>query len=482
MTIDTKIINFLSNIKPNIILNINYFENNSIRNIVKVLSLNLESLEDGNINLRYIDVYGNKNNYNINETNIDKIEFIDDENWYGRDFLFSDFMRSLEKVSDNQKNENKHPYACCDSDEHDVKIISAHGCIFNPFVLPQGVKLITMGYLGCLLYDTYNNLISRKISEFYENGNTIFANNDNNPDIINKETKSFLDNVFKKTNVSYFYSPYAFKLNLQGELVNNYILHFGDKCNTKPNYDNPSMFCNIICINKSDGKYKNECVNHVKFLKNETKEISLSDLIKINGKGTYIVSACRGFCSGFSESNKLSKTISSKKKRYAIIKDKELEEFFNNSDKDTLQLYFNLINKSGNHYNNIQKIIDYLNDGDNDYLKLILEKELENILLGNDKYFSESIRDHSYNIFKNAIINGNVEMIKLLLNYDNDRFIDKNEFLELTKKYIKYYSINKKHEKTEALNEIYKLIENKKFPTFKFKIMYEPSAPPLDDI
>ena len=411
--------------KQNIILNLNYFENNSIRNIVKVLSKEY-NYKNNSIDIEYIDVYGNKNNYNINETNIDKIEFIDDENWYGRDFLFSDFMTSLEKVSDNQKNENKHPYVCCDSNEHDVKLITAHGCIFDPFVLPKGVKLITLGYLGCSIYDTHNLLKTRKISELYQRGHTIFENNDNNPDIMTKEAQLLLKDL-KIFELHKYYAPIGFKLNLEGEEVNNYKLFFGDSCKTESYPDDPSMFCNIICINKSDGIYRNKCVDYVRFLKNNEKEISLSDLIKINGKGTYIVSACRNFCQGYTK-QELSKTISAEQKRHTQFVDwnietrfltNDLKYFLDTASENDKQLYFKLVQVPKDnlqYYHNIKDINNYIKSGSNEELKLIFKKLLHKILT--DEEYKNQLNINNINInhvLFYAIWNNNIEIVKLLL-------------------------------------------------------------------
>ena len=205
---------------------------------------------------------------------------------------------------------------CAEPDPNNVFLLKAHGAILpGQFVLPDNVKLITMSDLGrSLRIQTDSHLGTRgpgsgstirvceAIALIYEYGNSLFKNNDQNPNaiteiadsLINKDTKDDTD-----ARPGRLGATQRLKLNLPGDLVNNQLLSFIEGCDTTGGGTYPD-FCGITVIKPSepDGHrlLTRNCLRHsiyVNFDNRGIGHVTLEDIIKINGPGTYISCSCR---------------------------------------------------------------------------------------------------------------------------------------------------------------------------------------------
>lgn len=194
---------------------------------------------------------------------------------------------------------------CAEPDSNNIFLLKAHGAILpGQFFLPDNVKLITMADLGRALRIQNSpsapsfHRACEAIVSIYSNGNSLFKNNDQNPNAITE----IADNLINKDarDDTELYRPGAtqrLKLNLPGDLVNNQLLSFIEGCDDMPLYPD---FCGITVIKPSepDGHrvLTTNCLRHSRYVNFDNRDIgyvTLEDIIKINGPGTYISCACR---------------------------------------------------------------------------------------------------------------------------------------------------------------------------------------------
>jgi len=215
---------------------------------------------------------------------------------------------------------------CADHHPHNVFLIKGHGGIIpGSFILPDKVKLITMADIGEGLMDNIASSTCNHIEGIYnQHKSTLFNDNDMDKTQI---TESQRDMIYLARSgqlvppgvVGLVRKPIKlrFKLNIPGDEVNNQIITFIQGCN-EPGY------CGITVIKPSAPEGHrllaqdcNKHTEHVNFDNTGIGNITLEDIIKINGPGTYISCTCRSFFyEGRVEDEKLSYALSAKTERF----------------------------------------------------------------------------------------------------------------------------------------------------------------------
>ena len=172
--------------------------------------------------------------------------------------------KSKKKSNKKKYKKQKGGAPCCPGD---TKIVKAHGTLFKQFILPVGSSFITLTNTGdpCPYYSRLDDEIMR----FFKNGHKLFLPNST---IKTKEGENFQDylNMFKPI--------FNFKNHIgDGKtLFNDMLLNFEEDCTDDS--------CTISCVN---GPIKCKPVT------NESGMILLSQLIKQQGNGKYVIIACR---------------------------------------------------------------------------------------------------------------------------------------------------------------------------------------------
>jgi hypothetical protein len=209
-------------------------------------------------------------------------------------------LESLDYIEGN-------PYRCCTSEPNSVKIIRAHGAVYaGSFVLPEGVTLILLNLIGYEWREKDYEAMSfceHIKNNIYLKGLYLFKDNDKSKSI--SPTGHSAMELIGSHGIQI--SP---KIKFAGENVNNQYLTFSQIGKTREG--------GISCINADKTEYEADCKNHTSHLKvgfikeDDMKRGTLKDMIYINGKGTYIICACRVFSSSMTpEETEMSRTISS---------------------------------------------------------------------------------------------------------------------------------------------------------------------------
>ena len=214
---------------------------------------------------------------------------------------------------------------CAEHDPDNVFLIKGHGGIIpGSFILPDDVKLITMIDLGEKLDDNIASNTCNHIQGIYNQHNsTLFPDNDMDKTQITERQRDMIDLARKgelvppHVGLGRYPIKLRFKLNTPGDEVNNQIISFKQGC------DIPG-FCGITVIKPSATANRrllavdcNKHTEHVNFDNTGIGNITLEDIIKINGPGTYISCTCRSFYyKGKVEEEELSRNLSAKTERF----------------------------------------------------------------------------------------------------------------------------------------------------------------------
>jgi hypothetical protein len=189
---------------------------------------------------------------------------------------------------------------CCNSG--DTRIIQCHGKE-NPgtFVLPKDVRIITGTPSGMKVY--FQPILSDLIAKIYQEGGSLFGNNDWDPCEITHEAVAFLeaDSILVDDSTHKFEPEdrpplgwehgISFKLNLPGDRFQDIDLFFGDWGDTPIKND---INRGIYCVKRAPPSepallYDRLC----KPLETRKTPINLKTLIERGGPGLYIVLTCR---------------------------------------------------------------------------------------------------------------------------------------------------------------------------------------------
>lgn len=185
-----------------------------------------------------------------------------------------------------------------------VKIISAHGSIKKDtwLLIPEGVKIITFGAMGCSVRGETDKSHLESILELYLSGGSLFKEDDERE----KEKTVEMDEILtgfsdrgKYIDKDEFNDAfnYEYKLHKENTIFPETTITFdGEGCSE--NY--PDINCAIITFNKLTcraltdvERVKEELIHFIPASVETT--IKLSDLIKQLGKGIYILFTCRVF-------------------------------------------------------------------------------------------------------------------------------------------------------------------------------------------
>jgi len=183
----------------------------------------------------------------------------------------------------------------------EVKIIGAHGQIKkdNWFLIPDGVKIITFSSMGCSVRGEADKSHLEPILELYLSGGSLFKDNDEKE----KEKTVEMDEILKSFSERGSHSNhniynYDYKLHKENTIFPETIIYLdGNGCGVESEKD---INCGIITFNKltcrslTDTQKINEEIIHF-IPETVTESIKLSQLIKILGKGIYILFTCRVF-------------------------------------------------------------------------------------------------------------------------------------------------------------------------------------------
>lgn len=237
----------------------------------------------------------------------------------------------LSILKDIQQNNNQIYFGatpkCCYSSEN-IKFVRVHGSSLKQrnnktpytFVIPDDTFVITVSQVGDSL--NIDDSFKDAVFELYKKNHTLFLNNDTSLDLSvegNKlmyrysNMKHILEynlriNLFmnrltpeeiieeKRKIASVDNYNILFRNHIPGMIMNDISLFFDDeRC-----IDNSDRSCSVFCLNKINKK-EIEC-NPISFSdkKNyyEIGHILLSDLIRKEGKGVYIINTCRNFEEG----------------------------------------------------------------------------------------------------------------------------------------------------------------------------------------
>jgi hypothetical protein len=185
-----------------------------------------------------------------------------------------------------------------------VKVISAHGSIKKDtwLLIPEGVKIITFGAMGCSVRGETDKSHLESILELYLSGGSLFKEDDERE----KEKTVEMDEILAGFSDRGKYIDkdeyndafnYEYKLHKENTIFPETTITFdGDGCSERY----PDINCAIITFNKltcralTDVERVKEEIIH--FIPDSVKTtIKLSDLIKKLGKGLYILFTCRVF-------------------------------------------------------------------------------------------------------------------------------------------------------------------------------------------
>ena len=187
---------------------------------------------------------------------------------------------------------------CCDEDE--VKIINTHGKLMNEVIhLPEGYKIILLAELGkCIRSGSYDKT---KLRSIYSEGHTIFQNNDTIPKLTTKGSKWVKSLQSANSDISDGVNPTLYVgrdsqnpvVDIEGDshyipvnIPNIYLEFYGDNCDDWGG--SKQLSCMVSCI-----KEGYEPSGEDSFCdKYYGKKITLFDLLKKEGKGTYVISTC----------------------------------------------------------------------------------------------------------------------------------------------------------------------------------------------
>ena len=185
-----------------------------------------------------------------------------------------------------------------------VKIISAHGAIKKDswLLIPEGVKIITFGAMGCPVRGETDKSHLEGILELYLSGGSLFKDDDEKE----KEKTVEMDEILRDLSDRGKYIGlddfedtfnYEYKLHKENTIFPETTIYFdGEGCSE--NY--PDINCGIITFNKLTcraltdvERVKEELIHFIP--ENVKTTIKLSELIQQLGKGIYILFTCRVF-------------------------------------------------------------------------------------------------------------------------------------------------------------------------------------------
>lgn len=187
----------------------------------------------------------------------------------------------------------------CDISSTSVKIIKAHGALTgHQFKIYEGVRIITVVRAGTAC--PFSEAVETNLTAYYRRGYTLFTNGDTT-NTVSERGAGFISWLNEKTPFGKDYEMRNHVGTEDGLLVNDTILSFvGTGCSKEA--------CSINCIIKKDDEvlsfipnkipmwygYKNiSGVSELTYYPIEN--ILLSELVRKEGMGTYILFVCRSY-------------------------------------------------------------------------------------------------------------------------------------------------------------------------------------------